>query len=64
MKIFDTPGFRDADIDNLEKNKFLIASIMSDDIHAYVLLLFNRVDQGAQGNISYNKQLYGGAATV
>jgi len=49
VKIFDTPGFKDSDVDNLEKNKLLISSVISEDINAYVLVVPYRMSQAVSG---------------
>ena len=33
INVFDTPGFADSNIDNVRKNKLLIASAIKNDIH-------------------------------
>ena len=39
INVFDTPGFADANIDNIRKNKLLIASSLKNDIDMVIYLL-------------------------
>jgi len=38
INVFDTPGFADANIENVRKNKLLIASSLKNDIHMVIFL--------------------------
>ena len=50
INIFDTPGFADADINNVRKNKLLIASSLKNDIHMVIFLTAGaRLDADNQG---------------
>ena len=49
IKVYDTPGFKDADPDNIEKNKLLISGMVLDKIHVYLLLVPTRVSQDIIG---------------
>ena len=49
INIFDTPGFADSDIDQLRKNKLLIATSLRKDIHVVIFLTSNpRFDEAQQ----------------
>ena len=39
MLVFDTPGFKDSDLSSLVKNRLLISGVITEDIHAYVLII-------------------------
>jgi predicted GTPase len=39
INVFDTPGFSDANIENIVKNKLLIASSLKNDIHMIIFLV-------------------------
>ena len=49
VNVFDTPGFADSDPENIKKNKLLIASAITNDIHMIIFLTSNaRFDAGNQ----------------
>merc|ERR1711962_1028633 len=48
IRIFDTPGFGDADPDNIYKNKLLIANLLKEEVHAVIHLIQNRFDEANQ----------------
>ena len=44
INVFDTPGFSDANIENIRKNKLLIASAIKHQIHMIIFLVGPRFD--------------------
>ena len=49
INVFDTPGFSDTNVDNIRKNKFLIASSLKNNIHMIIFVSPNpRFDNNNQ----------------
>ena len=50
INVFDTPGFDDANVFNIERNKVLIANSLQEDIHMVIYLSSSqRIDAKQQG---------------
>ena len=47
VNVFDTPGFSDAQLGNLQKNKLLIATALKYNIHMVVFVSPNRLTHGS-----------------
>ena len=53
INVFDTPGFADADISNIRKNKLLIGTSLKYNIHLVIFLTANpRFDQNLQNMLN------------
>jgi len=48
IRVFDTPGFGDADPDSIYKNKILISNLVKKRIDVVILLIANRFDEENQ----------------
>ena len=56
INVFDTPGFDDANIENIAKNKLLIANSLQEDIHLVIYLsALPRFDAKQQGYLKISK---------
>ena len=54
INVFDTPGFDDANVANIEKNKVLIANSLQEDIHMVIYLSsLSRIDAKQQGKYKF-----------